>query len=229
MVRTRRHQLRQVAADSDAAEAVMVVARAHQTLIWERTRHMLRLRAALRDYFPAALIAYKLLGLTGADTLELLAKAPHPGAAARLSVAQISAALKRAHRHHVAGKAAAIRDALCRTRRSTTVNVDPVLTEDAVINLLCEHLAADGWKIVSRAMPNQRGTDVVATRACVRLEVEAKGTGSSKAHTARFGQPFNQAQARVHVGETLLKALAVVAAGKAQAAVAFPDGPGSLH
>jgi transposase len=112
MVRTRRHQLRQVAADSDAAEAIKVVARAHQTLIWERTRHMLRLRAALRDYFPAALIAYKPLGLTGADTLELLAKAPGPGAAARLSVAQISAALKRARRHHVAGKAAAIRDAL---------------------------------------------------------------------------------------------------------------------
>jgi transposase len=45
MVRTRRHQLRQVAADSEVAEAVKVVARAHQTLIWERTRHMLRLRA----------------------------------------------------------------------------------------------------------------------------------------------------------------------------------------
>src|SRR6266545_4046453 len=80
MVRTRRHHLRAVAADSDEAEAVKVVARAHQTLIWERTRHMLRLRAALRDYFPAALEAYKPLGLTGADTLELLAKAPTPAA-----------------------------------------------------------------------------------------------------------------------------------------------------
>ena len=28
-----------------------------------------------------------------------------------------------------------------------------VLAEDTVINLLCEHLAADSWKIVSRAMP----------------------------------------------------------------------------
>lgn len=55
MARTRRHQLREVAADSDLVEAVKVVTRAHQTLIWERTRHMLRLRAALRDYFPAAL------------------------------------------------------------------------------------------------------------------------------------------------------------------------------
>jgi hypothetical protein len=112
MVRTRRHQLGQVAADSDGAEAVKVVARAHQTLIWERTRHMLRLRATLRDYFPAALIAFKPLGLTGADTLELLAKAPTPAQAARLSTSQIAAALKRARRHQVADKAAQVRDAL---------------------------------------------------------------------------------------------------------------------
>ena len=99
-----------------------------------------------------------------------------------------------------------------------------MLTEDAVINLPCQHLAADGWEIVSKAMPDQRGTDVVATRAGVRLEVEAKGAGSSKAHTARFGQPFNQAQVRVHVGEAVLKALAIAAEGKARAAIAFPDG-----
>ncbi|WP_431921660.1 IS110 family transposase [Nonomuraea jabiensis] len=78
MVRTRRHQLRQVAADSEAAEAVKVVARAHQSLIWERTRHMLRLRAALRDYFPAALAAYQSLGLASPAVLALLAKAPDP-------------------------------------------------------------------------------------------------------------------------------------------------------
>jgi hypothetical protein len=100
-----------------------------------------------------------------------------------------------------------------------------VLTEDAVINSVCDYLAADGWKIVSRAMPDQRGTDVVATRAGIRLEVEAKGAGSSKPHTARYGKPFDQAQVRVHVGEAVLKALAVVAAGKARAAIALPDGP----
>jgi transposase len=112
MVRTRRHQLRQVAADSDIAEAVKVVARAHQTLIWERTRHTLRLRAALRDYFPAALDAYKPLTLTGADVLELLAKAPTPAAAAKLTLAQISAALKKARRRDVPGKAASIQNVL---------------------------------------------------------------------------------------------------------------------
>lgn len=112
MVRTRRHQLRAVAADSDLAEAVKVVARAHQTLIWERTRHMLRLRAALREYFPAALDAYRPLTLTGTDTLELLAKAPTPDQAARLTLAQISAALKRARRRGIADKAATIQRAL---------------------------------------------------------------------------------------------------------------------
>lgn len=38
MVRIDRDQLRPVAGDSDQAQAVKVVARAHQTLIWERTR-----------------------------------------------------------------------------------------------------------------------------------------------------------------------------------------------
>jgi HJR/Mrr/RecB family endonuclease len=68
-----------------------------------------------------------------------------------------------------------------------------VLTEDAVMNALCDYLTADGWKIVLKATPDQRGTDVVATRAGVRMEVEAKGEGSSKTHTRRYGQQFNQA------------------------------------
>jgi hypothetical protein len=98
MGRTRRHQIRELAADSDIAEAVKIAARAHQKLVWERTRHLLRMRSALREYFPAALEAYAGLTLTGADTLELLGKAPDPAAAARLTVAQITAALRRAGR-----------------------------------------------------------------------------------------------------------------------------------
>ena len=35
-----------------------MVARAHQTMIWERSRQVLRLRAALREFFPAALEAF---------------------------------------------------------------------------------------------------------------------------------------------------------------------------
>jgi transposase len=57
MVRTDSHQLHPVAGDSARAQVVKVVARTHKTLIWERTRHVQRLRHQLRDYFPAALEA----------------------------------------------------------------------------------------------------------------------------------------------------------------------------
>jgi transposase len=110
MVRTDAHQLRAVAADSPAAQAVKVVARAHKTLIWERTRQVQRLRYQLRDYFPAALEAYP--DLDAPDALELLARAPDPASAARLTTAQVAAALKRARRRDIAGKTAAIRAAL---------------------------------------------------------------------------------------------------------------------
>ncbi|HEY0496575.1 MAG TPA: IS110 family transposase [Kutzneria sp.] len=110
MVRTHAHELRPVAGDSALAEAVKVVARIHKTLIWERTRHVQRLRHALRDYFPAALVAFE--DLDAGDTLELLAAAPTPARAARLTRAQISAALTRARRRDVAGKAAAVQAAL---------------------------------------------------------------------------------------------------------------------
>ena len=110
MVRTDGHQLRQVAGDSEQAQAVKVVARAHQTLIWERHRHLLRLRTALREFFPAALEAFE--DLTAPDALELLARAPDPASAARLSRPQITAALKRARRRQADDKAAAIAAAL---------------------------------------------------------------------------------------------------------------------
>jgi transposase len=115
MVRTRRHQLRPVTPDSELAEGVKVIARAHQSLIQERTRHLLRLRSALREYFPAALVAYQqeTLTLTGADVLALLAKAPTPAEAAKLTIAQITAALKTAGRRgDLAERAAAVQAAL---------------------------------------------------------------------------------------------------------------------
>ncbi len=122
MVRTSAHQLRPVAADSAEAEAVKVVSRMHKTLIWERTRASQRLRHALREYFPAALVAFE--DLDAADALELLAKAPDPQAAARLSLSQIGAALKRARRRDIPAKAAAIQAAL----RSQQLRQPAVLT-----------------------------------------------------------------------------------------------------
>jgi len=110
MVRTDSHQLRVVAGDSPAAGAVKVVARTHKTLIWERTRQVQRLRYQLREYFPAAVEAFA--DLDAPDALELLAKAPDPVRARRLTRAQVSAALKRARRRDIPAKATAILAAL---------------------------------------------------------------------------------------------------------------------
>ena len=109
MVRLDRDRLRPPAGDTVQAEAVKVVTRAHKTLVWERTRHMLRLRHALREFFPAALVAFD--DLAAADTLELLAAAPDPASAAALTLPQITAAL-RGRRRHIAAKAEQIAAAL---------------------------------------------------------------------------------------------------------------------
>jgi transposase len=122
MVRTDAHQLRAIAGDSPEMEAIKVVARAHKTLIWERTRHVLRLRQALREYFPAALEAFD--DLDAPDTLELLGKAPDPASAAKLNRSQIRAALKRARRRDIDTKTAHIQAAL----RAEQLGRDAVIT-----------------------------------------------------------------------------------------------------
>jgi transposase len=95
MGRTRRHQIRELAADSDIAEAVKIAARARQKLVWERTRHLLRMRSALREHFAAALEAYAGLTLTGPDALELLGRAPGPASAIKVMEAKVSELFRR--------------------------------------------------------------------------------------------------------------------------------------
>jgi transposase len=74
LVRTDRHNHRPAAGDSDLAEAVKVLARAHQSMIWSRRRHANRLRSALREFYPAALAAFD--DLTSGDAVEVLRAAP---------------------------------------------------------------------------------------------------------------------------------------------------------
>jgi len=122
MVRTDSHQLRPAAGDSPEAESIKVLARTHKTMIWERTRAVQRLRHQLREYFPGALEAFE--DLDAPDTLELLAKAPEPARAAKLTRAQVSAALKRARRRKIPEKTTAILAAL----RAGQLGQPPALT-----------------------------------------------------------------------------------------------------
>jgi hypothetical protein len=112
LVRTDRHNHRPVAGDSDDVGGLKVLARAHQNLIWDRTRHTNRLRNDLREYFPAALVAFD--ELSHRDAVALLTKAPHPDQAKALSIAQIRACLKRGGRQrNLDTRAAEIQTALC--------------------------------------------------------------------------------------------------------------------
>jgi transposase len=96
LVRTDRHNHRPMAGDSAEAEAIKVLARGHQNLIWARTRHTNALRSALREYYPGALEAFD--DLHDRDALAVLGRAPTPTQAAHLSLTKIRSALKRAGR-----------------------------------------------------------------------------------------------------------------------------------
>jgi transposase len=111
MVRTDRHNHRPVAGDSELAEAIKVLARAHQTMIWSRTRQSNFLRSTLREFYPAALVAFD--DLTSGDALEVLKVAPTPTLGANLSRSKIAAALRRGGRQRrVDQRAEEIQEAL---------------------------------------------------------------------------------------------------------------------
>ena len=111
LVRTDRHNHRSVAGDSLDAEAIKVLARAHQSLIWARTRHTNMLRSALREYYPAALVAFE--DLAHGDALGVLDRAPTPAQGAALSLTAIQSALKRGGRQrNIAARAREIQTAL---------------------------------------------------------------------------------------------------------------------
>jgi transposase len=111
LVRTDRHNHRPVVPDSDLAEAVKVLARAHQSMIWNRRRQANQLRSALREFYPAALAAFD--DLTSPEALQVLRLAPEPAVGAALSKTQIGAALRRGGRtRRLTERAAAIQAAL---------------------------------------------------------------------------------------------------------------------
>ena len=111
LVRTDRHNHRPIAGDSLQADAIKVLARAHQSLIWTRTRHTNALRSTLREYYPAALEAFE--DLAHGDALGVLDRAPTPEQGAHLDLPAIQSALKRGGRkRNIAARARQIRAAL---------------------------------------------------------------------------------------------------------------------
>lgn len=96
LARTDAHNHRPIAGDSDLAEAVKVLARAHQSMIWTRQRQANQLRSTLREFYPGALSCFD--DLDGGDALAVLAVAPTPALGRGLSRSKIAAALRRGGR-----------------------------------------------------------------------------------------------------------------------------------
>ncbi len=97
LVRLDRAHHRPIAGDSDVAEQVKVLARTHQGLIWSRQRQQNMLRSMLREFYPAALLAFA-DDLAGRDALAVLAAAPDPTRGAHLTTARVSTLLGKAGR-----------------------------------------------------------------------------------------------------------------------------------
>jgi Transposase IS116/IS110/IS902 family len=117
---------------------------------------VLRLRSLLREYFPAALQVFG--DLAAADALELLARAPDPQRAARLSKAQTTAALKKARRHQVQQKAAAIQATL----RA------PQLTQPAELIAACAAAVVALTKVIATFNEQIHGAGAAAERVLSR-------------------------------------------------------------
>lgn len=111
LARTDAHNHRSVAGDSDLAEAVKVLARAHQSMIWTRQRQTNQLRSTLREFYPAALTAFD--ELASGDARGVLSIAPTPELGRQLSRSKIAAGLRRGGRQRrIDERAAEIQAAL---------------------------------------------------------------------------------------------------------------------
>ena len=124
LARTDAHNHRPIAGDSDLAEAVKVLARSHQSLVWTRQRQVNQLRSTLREYYPGALEAFP--ELASGDARAVLAIGPTPALGRRLSQSKIAAALRRSGRQRrIDERAAEIQAAL----RSDQLEAPAVVAE----------------------------------------------------------------------------------------------------
>jgi hypothetical protein len=94
--------------------SITVLARAHQDATWRRTRAGNELHSLLREYYPGFLHAFadRPGGITAPEARTVLAVAPTPAKAARLSQPQIVAALRRAGRQRLTRLAATLHQQL---------------------------------------------------------------------------------------------------------------------
>jgi transposase len=101
IVRTDPGAHRPLPADTELAQAIRVLARAQQDAVWARQQIGNQIRDLLKDFYPAALVAFAGLsegGLARSDARTILAAAPTPAQAAKLTPARLRRLLAKAGR-----------------------------------------------------------------------------------------------------------------------------------
>jgi transposase len=125
ILRTDRHPHRPLPELSELAAAVKVLARQHQEAIWARQQTVNRLRSLLVDFFPNALTTFPVL--THRAALAVLAAAPSPAAAAKLTRRRVVTLLHRCGR----GDRPGLADQILRDLRAPALRQPPQV-EDAL-------------------------------------------------------------------------------------------------
>lgn len=103
VLRTDRHNHRALPAISADALAIKALARQHQEAVWAMHQTISRLRSVLLEFYPQAVAAFPKLKHHAATAL--LAAAPTPAAAAKLTPRRVEAVLHRCGRRNDAGLA----------------------------------------------------------------------------------------------------------------------------
>ncbi len=101
IVRTDPGAHRPLPADTELAQAIRVLARAQQDAVWARQQIGNQIRDLLKDFYPAAIAAFAELpdgGLARRDARTVLAAAPTPAQAAKLTPARLRRLLAKAGR-----------------------------------------------------------------------------------------------------------------------------------
>ena len=184
LVRTDRHNHRPVAGDSDDAGAVRILARAHQQLIWDRTRQTNRLAARCASTSRAH---WRRFPSSRTVTRWGCWRRRQARVRRRLTITQIRAALRRGGRQRsIEQRAAAVRAAL----RSPQLGARPALsrafaasTSSAIALIVRSTVRSRSSRPSSRAMLSSTRTPKSTAPCPVSVSSSAPGCSESSGTT----------------------------------------------
>jgi Transposase/Transposase IS116/IS110/IS902 family len=170
VLRTDAHAHRPLAADTELAQAIAVLARAQQDAVWARTTAHNKLRSHLREYYPAFLAAFADLrgGITRPEARAVLAAAPDPAAAARLTLSQLRALLRKAGRSRgIDAQATRLREAFTASQMRQLPLVEAAMGRQALallgqLNAAC-HAAADLEQAVTESFSQHPDAGIITS------------------------------------------------------------------